>query len=118
MWTLLEAQEYVTGRIDLHTAAEDMADDVLFECTPEERWEKEAVFAIHQGTAYKAKKLCSTREEADIWIASHGPKSNYSINLRPTEWKRCEQYCDASDFCSQFREFQDAPQTEADGSSW
>jgi hypothetical protein len=104
MWTLLETQEYVRGRIALHVAAEDMTDDDLLPCTPEERWQRNSVYAVYQGSQRRAKKLCDSEAEARHWInGRHG----YTIQRRPEEWKRCELYCDASDFCNHWLTFRE-----------
>jgi len=106
LWTLLETSIYVGDRVSLHNSAAQEPDDKLPECTPEERWQEDAVYAVYQDGQSKAKRVLPTIAEANNWIAL-APKAKYNIVTRPEEWKRCEEYCDASQYCNMYKEYRD-----------
>lgn len=112
LWAFFEREQYLRERVRLHQEAYAAAEmgDPLPECTGEEMWEKESRFAIMKPNAKRATKLCDSREEAETEIASlvaAKPKDKYEITLRPGERTRCENYCSARDFCSQWAKYQE-----------
>jgi hypothetical protein len=99
VWSLLDASEYIDERISAHTELK------LPECTPEERWEKPAKYAVMSGSKYKAERLLDTDEEARAWMESHQNIRNMYVVQRSAEWKRCKDYCDVSKWCEQYQTF-------------
>ena len=117
MWSLDETYEYLTERADSHHSAEQLKDELLPECTPEERWQKDSVYAVYQGKQKRASRLLSTESEANGWIAAQSD-TGYRIELRPEVWNRCEKYCDAKEFCNQYKEKVDGTGTSIDDDGW
>lgn len=74
-------------------------------CTDEERWCSPGKWAVYKGTNIKAAKLADSEDELSSWIFANKGKigSDYRIEERPTEYKRCQQYCGAAPFCPQFQ---------------
>lgn len=73
------------------------------ECTPEEKWEKPDIYAVHikgNRTAKGGTAKPTTQREAEEWIASkeHTGKQ-YEVKFRKGSCGRCEGYCAVSDFC-------------------
>jgi hypothetical protein len=116
-WLLADTEAFVEERVRLHQEAIYK----LPECTPEERWQKDGKYAVHLNGKRRAERLLDSEDEARRWIedASNSivsaqiaklsteivPGKGYSIVFRPTEWKRCHEYCDVSEFCEQYQRF-------------
>ena len=112
LWTLAEAQGYIDWRVGLHKLAQEH----LPECTPEERWQRDGVWAVYMNNKARAERRAASEAEARDWIVEAGGpwdaplvdtpiKKGYSIVKRPDEWRRCERYCNVSRFCKQYQEF-------------
>lgn len=83
-------------------------------CTDEERWHSPGKWAVYKGTNQKAAKLEDTEDKLSAWIFANRAKlgANYRIEQRPTEYKRCQKYCSAAPFCSQWSETQRVADSE------
>jgi len=105
-WLMSDTEDYIMQRTVMHESAEQLPDDQLPECDSDERWQKQAVYAVNYGNRTKAERLLDSVEEAESWISRQSQdKSKYTIVKRPEEWKRCEKYCSASPFCNQYKKF-------------
>lgn len=81
-------------------------------CTKEEMWEKDSKFAVlsesrittaeNKGTVARAVRLLDSMEEAEEY-ASDNP--DYFVEERPGERTRCENFCEVSRFCNQWKEY-------------
>lgn len=99
-------KEFYDKLLAKHIAAEELPDENLPECTPEEMWEKPASFAVKTKGVYRARRVLSTREEAEQWLEQNKDKyANLYIEERPGVRTRCEQYCDAAPFCHQYQKW-------------
>jgi hypothetical protein len=105
MWDLSYTEQYIRDRIHAHADAHLslLTNGELPQCTPEDMWEKPAVWAIKKEGNVRAKTLCSTEEEAKQKLAELG--KGYAIEHRPGERTRCMNYCAVSEFCTQWAEF-------------
>lgn len=93
LWSLEDAEEYVTERVYMHQAA-SRGEPVP--CTDEERWFSGNQYALTKRGAKRATRV------------SHDPREfgevdfeQYSIEVRAGEFKRCQHYCDVREFCAQ-----------------
>ena len=80
-------------------------------CTPEEQWRRGETWAVvtKQGGRALSGGVCHSREEADkVARSSYSETENVGIEHRRAVAKNCESYCKARDFCSQFKEEQEA----------
>jgi len=96
LWPLEKTEAFICERIGKHLAAEDM----LPLCTDEERWRTQEKWAVVKKGAKRATKLCDSELDAH---AVRGSDRSYEIQHRPGESKRCEFYCLAAPWCSQFK---------------
>lgn len=95
LWTEDECYAYVTGRLLLHEAART----VLPECTPEERWARDAGFAVLKSPkAPRADRIFSTREDAERYRAEI-LNGRGIIEERPGTSNRCARYCKVNFAC-------------------
>jgi hypothetical protein len=79
--------------------------DDLPDCTPDEMWEKPAVWAIRKVGGVRAKSLHSTEEEAVGILEELG--KGYEMEHRPGERTRCENFCQVNTYCQQYRDYQE-----------
>ena len=95
MWPLAKTAAYLEERVAIHQQAQlgNMPD-----CTPEERWEKPTIFAVHKKGNKGATRLYDTVEAAEKHVAS---QPGLELKVRPGESPRCAQYCSALPFCPQ-----------------
>ena len=108
MWSDEQARSYFQDRILAHRAA--AAGDIP-ECSPEERWQKPHVYALTKIGAAKATKLCATQAEAEMEALLRTPKGGdpakwFYTQERKGSSPRCEAYCSASKWCSQWAKMQ------------
>lgn len=98
-WSYDKTEAFVKERVRLHKEAEALEDNNLPECTPAERWERPAKYAVMQKGKVRAFKLFDDLAEADACANSIGG----FVQKRPGVSGKCESYCNAAAFCSQFK---------------
>jgi len=110
LWSKEERDAYIANRIALHSAC-DFAletDGDLPDCTPNEMWEKPAVWAVMKEGNVRAKYVMPTEHEADLALKElqeTKPKEKFYIQVRPGERTRCESYCPVSTWCNQYQTY-------------
>lgn len=81
--------------------AEQLPDDELPLCTPEERFNSGDKYAVMKKGRKTALRVLDSHEEAEKWMADNGGDF---IETRPGEDKKCLDYCAACEFCNYYRE--------------
>lgn len=107
IWTSEECIRYLEERVARHEAAKES----LPECQDSERWARPEVWAVMKEKQVRAKRLFPNKPEAEAFIAKEKKPEGLSIVHRPGENIRCQSYCYAAPFCSQWREIQARTQT-------
>jgi hypothetical protein len=101
MWDGGRTEAYIVERLQAHGHAQHG----LPECSPEERWERPAKFALYKAGNVRATKLfddATAAEVARLEFAAKAKKNDtFEIRQRPAEQVRCESYCPVLKFCSQ-----------------
>ena len=110
LWSWEDTETYVEERIALHREAAYSAliGEELPLCTAEEMWERPEKFAVMKSSTHKrASRLLESMEEAIEWAADqrNGMDSKHVIDHRPGKRVRCEDWCEVSPFCSQYKEY-------------
>jgi hypothetical protein len=107
LWGMLERNKLISDRIHAHAACEFEleTDGDLPDCTPEEMWEKPTVWAVKKLGGARAKSVHQTHQEALEALAKSG--RDYEIEVRPGSRTRCESFCPVSNYCHQWREYQE-----------
>lgn len=100
IWAKQQVEAFVSGRVRLHLQARN---GQLPDCTAEEVWERPERYAVMKKGNVKASRVLDTKLEAGQWAASQAKPSDYSIQVRPAERPRCEDYCAVADYCQQFK---------------
>lgn len=102
LWTEREQFAFISGRIELHKSFEDTPDDQIPECSPEERWKKEDIYAVYKKENKTATKLFKTLDEAEAFATSL--KGNTRVEFRKGEDTRCHGYCSVNRFCHYYKQ--------------
>lgn len=97
LWERQEALNRLMERIRIHVEAESE----LPLCTDEERWYRAAQWAVIKPGNKKATALHPLKGQADADAANRGKQ--YIVEQRPGVNVRCENYCEAADFCAQWQ---------------
>lgn len=86
--------------------AEELPDDMLPVCTPDERWAKPGKYAVYKNENKKATKLCDNEEDALAFIDFHSrnSKDKYRVEYRPGTDGKCSEYCSVCEFCNYWRD--------------
>ena len=107
LWDYEAREAYISKRIAMHSACdfELETSGVLPDCTPEDMWEKAAVWAIKKTGNIRAKSLYSSKEHAEEALKELSKE--YEIEYRPGERTRCMSYCPVSNWCQQWRDYQE-----------
>lgn len=102
VWDFKTTDEWIDHRVKLHQDAEKLPDDQLPPCSPEEKWEKPAQFAVKKNGGKMAIRggLKDTRAEADAMVKNLG--DGYYVEDRPGEATRCRFYCSVKSVCRQY----------------
>jgi hypothetical protein len=95
LWPTAKTAAYLEERVRIHQQAQA---GTLPDCTPEERWERSTIFAVHKKGNKGATRLYEVRALAEQHVAS---QPGLELKIRPGESPRCAQYCNALPFCPQ-----------------
>ena len=100
VWPMHETDAYLRERVHLHQLAELQQErgEPVPACTPEERWEKPATFAVRKSGRKTAVRVLDTEAEAQNLA---GTLSGGYVETRPGESVRCADYCAVRRFCAQ-----------------
>ena len=99
MKPLKDTIAWVRGRVELFEAHKETPDDELPACTAEDRWQSPSKWALMKQGRKSAVKLYDTEQEAVDAITD----SKHYIQERPSEPRRCMDYCAVAPFCNQWQ---------------
>lgn len=109
-WSVEEQLLFLHNRVELHQTAR--IEGLYPLCTDEERWASPQKWAVMKKGNKRATKLCGSMEEAEEFIAGHKEEKKLSIEERPRQYRRCEDYCNALPWCVQAKDIWEAKQNE------
>jgi hypothetical protein len=103
LWSDEEVEDWMKRRIMSHEVVRGVEESALPECSPAERWEKAASFAVMKAGNKRAVRVLPTLADAQAHMAEKGLTKYHSIEDRKGESIRCGRYCSALAWCSQGR---------------
>ena len=105
LWAKEERDEFISNRIALHSACEFAieTDGDLPDCTPDEMWEKQTVWAIKKIGNKRAHSLFDNESLAVDALADLGDK--YEMEVRKGERTRCTNFCPVNTWCNQYKTY-------------
>ena len=92
LWSEDTQLRYIAQRVAVHKLPAQ-------ECTPEEKWQKETVYAVMKVGKKSAVKLYNTKPEADSHIIRDPKPGPLYIETREGSCVKCEGYCSVKEFC-------------------
>lgn len=105
LWSEEKCENYIFERIRLHQEARTR----LPRCNDEECWKTPDTYALMKENRKTAVKLFEDRNEAATAYNTACDKAKdgeiYYIQKRPGRCVRCEDYCPAKKFCTQYQEY-------------
>jgi hypothetical protein len=116
-WSADKQFAFVKERLNLHRTADEIRNSgkisKLPECSDEERWASETTFALMKTGRKSALKVESDQNALIKWAIGKGHAEkvegedakftkDFYIDIRPGENRRCQNYCDVSQFCNQW----------------
>lgn len=121
LWTEEEAEAYMEERVRIHQL------DTPPRCSDEERWMQPEKWALMKKGQKRAVKLFASSEALFDHAEKYGvlerkidelvwAKTHYAEH-RPGAYRRCEDYCAASNVCEQWRGHLESVRREPDGPS-
>lgn len=103
LWSFAERERYVRERMKIHQDAEGAFDwgEPIPDCTDEERWFKPGKLAVMKDGRVRALRVfdVTERDEAEAYAEENKAR----VEERPGENKRCENHCNVSQWCEQYR---------------
>ena len=96
-----EIESWLHQRFEEIAKAEKLPDDELPLCTPEERFNNGDKFAVMRKGRKTALRVLDSYEKAEEWMEYNG--GDY-IEVRKGEDKKCQDYCNAAQFCNYYKE--------------
>ena len=103
LWALADTTAYLNKRVNLFIYCEGLADDELPECNAEETWERPSMWAYQKKGAARASRVLDTKEKAEAMLAGNG--HTHEVVFRPGCRPRCDEYCNARNFCNQYKRY-------------
>ena len=105
LWSKDEQEKFIKDRIAKHSACEFSMETggELPDCTPEEMWEKPAVWAVMKQGNTRAKSLHDSAESAEEAKKEAG--AGFEIQFRQGARTRCKDYCLVSNWCQQYKDY-------------
>lgn len=94
-----EIEKWLENKFAEIAIAEQLPDDELPLCTPEERFNSGDKYAVMKKGRKRAMRVLDSMDEAEQWKADNGGDF---IEVRPGEDKKCIDYCSACEFCSHY----------------
>jgi len=101
MWSIEHAQNFIIERVNKQR--EEAKNPPV--CTKEERWQRDATFAVMRHDRKRAVKLCMSRDQAEAVMMHHmriappGDSKKFYIEERAAEPVRCLDFCAVQLFC-------------------
>lgn len=110
VWSLDRTWDYMKERMQMMIDSENLSDTNLPECTPEEMWSRDDVFAVHRKNRKKALRLCPSNKAALDWMNTYQqesgiPLAELYVDYRPGYRIRCEEWCGVNKWCNQYTEY-------------
>jgi len=102
-WSLPVRMRYITARVQALIDNEKLEDAQLLPCTHEERWMNVKDYAVVKSPSTRATKVFDNQEDANADAIRRG--SEYHVEKRMTEPRRCLKYCPSSSKCTQHQAY-------------
>uniref|UniRef100_A0A6M3XTS2 Putative PD-(D/E)XK nuclease superfamily protein n=2 Tax=viral metagenome TaxID=1070528 RepID=A0A6M3XTS2_9ZZZZ len=108
IWSDDKLDKYLSERVAAHQAANNLPDNELPPCTPEERWARSNTWAVMREGRKTAVRVKNSQDEAEAVMKEKNKKpkaKKHHVVFRPGASVRCEEgFCEVAPFCNQYQE--------------
>lgn len=111
-WKLRQQQQLLLELVKDHGESENLKDEFLPSCTPEERWERPTQYAVMKKGNKRATRVFDNQESAYAFKGLT-QKDSSEVVERKGESIRCKFYCRAMPFCNQAQTMGVTPESVA-----
>ena len=98
----VEIEKWIVNRFNQIQNAEMLVDDDIPICSEEERWYSGDKYAVMKGNNKRAIRVFDTEAEAKEFEKND---DSYWIDVRKGRNTRCEDYCNACQFCNYYKQY-------------
>ena len=98
----VEIEKWIVNRFNEIQNAEMLVDDDIPICSEEERWYSGDKYAVMKGSNKRAIRVFDTEAEAKEFEKND---DSYWIDVRKGRNTRCEDYCNACQFCNYYKNY-------------
>lgn len=105
-----EIERFIKDKVADIEAAEVLDDDAIGPCSPEERWERAATYAVMKEGRKTAVRVFESKDDADKLAAESG--KGFSVVERKGKCVRCEGYCLCREHCSFWKSLQEEAEND------
>jgi hypothetical protein len=98
---LMKIDAFIRNKVKEYVRCRELSDDVIPPCTPAERWDKAAKYAVKKEGRKTAVRLLDDRKAAETMAAELG-KGHY-VEPRPGESVKCQSFCLCCQFCNYYQ---------------
>jgi len=111
LWSPERQAEFVSSKLAIHKAAEDLMDEELPACTPEERWERfpgggTVQYALLKNRNSKRAMRCVANvPEMAAYAAEKNLPSSTVVEVRHARRTRCIDWCEVAPWCNIHRQY-------------
>jgi hypothetical protein len=99
---LIKTDAFIRTKVREYLRCSALADDDIPPCTPEERWDKAARYAVKKTGRKTAVRLLEDREAAEKMAAELG--KDHCVEVRPGESVKCQSFCLCCQFCNYYQD--------------
>ncbi len=103
IWSKEEQLYFLKNRLDYHCDNEQLRDEMLIPCFPDEKWSRPTTWAVKKKGNKRALRVFDSIEKAGEMVRMSEISDKLEIEKRPGEDVRCERFCNAKDFCHQYK---------------
>ncbi len=100
LWSMEETEDFISRKLKDIEDALDLPDQLIPNCSCDERWEEPAKYALIKPGASRALKVFDDKAEAETHRDGLKDKDNVLLEIRQGGSRKCEEYCPVSKFCN------------------
>jgi len=93
---------FLRNKVEEHQRCSLLSDNDIPPCSPEERWERPAKYAVMKPGLKRAVRLFDRRKDADLLVEAKG--ANHYVEHRQGGSIKCRSYCTCNRFCNFYQE--------------
>jgi hypothetical protein len=108
LWDQAETLAFMRSRIRELRKAQELPDDLIGECSREERWQSETQYAVFKTEGKRALRVFADKSEAEAYIREHKDAAQLRVIIREESPKRCQDYCTVRDYCHYYRDYENS----------